>query len=62
MPLFIEVDRPGVVELEDPVDRAGGVKTQLRGNMPLDIGVQGVAAGEVAEVSVYHRINFRFRR
>jgi hypothetical protein len=58
MSLFIEVDSPGVVELEDPVDRAGEVKPELGGDMPLDIGVQGVAAGEVAEISVYHRINF----
>lgn len=60
MPLLIEVDGPGAGELEDPVNRAGGVKTQLGGNMLLDIGVQGVAEREVAEVSVYHRINFRF--
>ena len=53
--LFIEVDGLGAGELEDSVLRSGGVKAHLGGDMPLDIGVQGIAVGEVAEVSACHR-------
>src|ERR1035437_2709320 len=48
--LFIEIDGLGIGKLEDPVDRTGGDKSQLRGDMPLYISVKWVAMGEVAEV------------
>src|SRR5664279_389571 len=34
--------------------RAGGDKSQLRGDMPLDISVKWVVLGEVAEVGPFH--------
>jgi hypothetical protein len=34
--------------------RAGGGKSQLRGDMPLDISVKWVAVREVAEVGPFH--------
>ena len=52
--LFIEVDSLKAGKLEDPVDRAGDVKTHLGGDISLDMTVQRVAGGEVAEVSAFH--------
>jgi hypothetical protein len=60
VPLFIEVDGLGAGELECPVERTGGVKTQMGGDMLLKITVQRVAAGEMAEVRAFHLITFRF--
>lgn len=56
MPLFIEVDGPGAVELEYPVGRLGGIKFQLGGDMLLDITLQWLSVREVAEMSVFYRI------